>query len=289
MDLGSLIGAALQQGMGGRNPGAARLQQGAQSVGGAGGGMEDLMAALSGAGGPGGGGAFGDLMGQVMGAAPETKSAVAPTGGLGGLLGQLTGGGGLGGMLSQLTGGATASPAGGAGPDLGAMLGGLLGGGSRAALGGGAMGMLAAVAMQALKSGAGAAAPAPVAPPQARELVDADAEALVLRAMISAAKADGRIDAGEEAALMDKLGADGMDAGEKAFVEAELRTPVDVAALAAQARNPAQAAQVYAASLLAIEVDTEQERAYLRALADALGLSPAQAAAIHQATGAPSV
>jgi len=285
MDLGSLIGAALQQGLGGRNPGAARLQQGAHSVGGPGGGMEDLMAALSGAGGSGGGGAFGALMGQMMGAAPETKSAAAPAGGLGGLLGQLTGGGGVGAVLSQLTGGSAARPGGGG--DLGAMLGGLLSGGSRTALGGGAVGMLAAVAMQALRSGA-AAAPAPVAPPQARELVDADAEALVLRAMISAAKADGRLDAGEEAALIDKLGADGVDGEERAFVEAELRTPVDVAALAAQARNPAQAAQVYAASLLAIEVDTAQERAYLRALADALGLSPAQAAAIHQATGAPA-
>jgi uncharacterized membrane protein YebE (DUF533 family) len=39
---------------------------------------------------------------------------------------------------------------------------------------------------------------------------------------------------------------------------------------------------------LPIQVDTEEERAYLRALAGKLGLQPAVVAQLHQALGAPA-
>jgi uncharacterized membrane protein YebE (DUF533 family) len=39
---------------------------------------------------------------------------------------------------------------------------------------------------------------------------------------------------------------------------------------------------------LPIRVDTEEERAYLRALAGKLGLQPAVVAQLHQALGAPA-
>ena len=45
------------------------------------------------------------------------------------------------------------------------------------------------------------------------------------------------------------------------------------------------AAQVYAASLLAIEVDTDAERNYLQQLAQRIGLQPASVQHIHQAMG----
>ena len=48
------------------------------------------------------------------------------------------------------------------------------------------------------------------------------------------------------------------------------------------------AAQVYAASLLAIDSDSESERAYLRALAEALGLDAETVAQLHGMTGAPA-
>ena len=53
----------------------------------------------------------------------------------------------------------------------------------------------------------------------------------------------------------------------------------------AQASSPELAVQVYAASLLAIEVDTAAERAYLRDLAARLGLDASAVARVHQALG----
>jgi uncharacterized membrane protein YebE (DUF533 family) len=50
--------------------------------------------------------------------------------------------------------------------------------------------------------------------------------------------------------------------------------PVDVAGLAAAAHDPQEAAEIYAASLLAITVDSQAERDYLARLAVALRLPP---------------
>ena len=56
------------------------------------------------------------------------------------------------------------------------------------------------------------------------------------------------------------------------FWRQEMQKPIDSDAIARQATSPELAVQVYAASLLAIEVDTAAERAYLRDLAARLGL-----------------
>jgi uncharacterized membrane protein YebE (DUF533 family) len=109
---------------------------------------------------------------------------------------------------------------------------------------------------------------------------------LMIRAMIQSAKADGVLDEEERAAILDHLG----DATEEeiAFVEAELAAPIDVAALAqdtgAQMRN-----QVYSAALMAVQVDTDAERTYLRTLAQALGLSDAERDALHAGMGRPTL
>jgi uncharacterized membrane protein YebE (DUF533 family) len=65
--------------------------------------------------------------------------------------------------------------------------------------------------------------------------------------------------------------------------------PLDIDGLAAEARTPAVAAEVYAASILAIDIDTEAERQYLRELARRLGLDAGTVQRLHQLTGAPSV
>jgi uncharacterized membrane protein YebE (DUF533 family) len=90
--------------------------------------------------------------------------------------------------------------------------------------------------------------------------------------MVAAAKADGHIDAAEQAnifAEMDKLD---LDADDKAFVMDELRAPLDVDAVAKAARTPEEAAEIYTASLLAIDVDNAAERGYLALLAARLRL-----------------
>lgn len=107
---------------------------------------------------------------------------------------------------------------------------------------------------------------------------------LMIRAMIQAAKADGEIDAEERAAILSHLG-DASDA-ELAFVKAALDEPADVMALAAEVGEQARS-QVYSAALMAIQVDTDAEKAYLRGLATALGLDAATVSAIHAGAGKP--
>ena len=109
---------------------------------------------------------------------------------------------------------------------------------------------------------------------------------LMIRAMIQAAKADGEIDAAEREQILGQL-EDASDE-EIAFVEAELAAPIDVEALAADVQGNAKS-QVYSAALMAVTVDTEAERAYLRALAAALGLDDETVAGIHSGMGRPAL
>jgi len=61
---------------------------------------------------------------------------------------------------------------------------------------------------------------------------------------------------------------------------------METASLVAAARGkPELAAELYAASLLAIEVDTPAEKEYLARLAGSLGLNPAVTQNLHQAVG----
>jgi uncharacterized membrane protein YebE (DUF533 family) len=105
---------------------------------------------------------------------------------------------------------------------------------------------------------------------------------LMIRAMIQAAKADGEIDLEEQQKILSKLGEIGP--AERAFVEAEMRKPVDIMGLA-QDTGDAMKAQVYAMSLMAVRVDNASEAAYLDGLARALGLDDRTRTAVHKAMG----
>lgn len=105
---------------------------------------------------------------------------------------------------------------------------------------------------------------------------------LMIRAMIMSAKADGEIDATERKKILDSLN-DASDE-EVAFVAEQLDAPVDPMALAQDAGTNASA-QVYSASLMAISVDTDAERAYLKNLATGLQLSDEKVAEIHETMG----
>ncbi len=117
--------------------------------------------------------------------------------------------------------------------------------------------------------------------------VDNDTAVLLIRAMISAAKADGEIDPKEMQGILERLDQAGASAEERAFVMTEIAKPLDLDALVAQVRTPALAPEVYAASLMAIDVDTPEEEAYLQALAQRLGLPAAQVAQLHRQFGVP--
>ncbi len=99
-----------------------------------------------------------------------------------------------------------------------------------------------------------------------------DLSLLLLRAMISAAKADGQIDSDEQRRIFERLGDADLDAEARAFLFDELGKPLDLEALVQGVDRPEVAAEVYAASLLAIEVDSPAERGYLQMLSGRLGL-----------------
>jgi uncharacterized membrane protein YebE (DUF533 family) len=205
--------------------------------------------------GQGAGGASGDLMKRGQDYLSQNSGALASGALAGGLLSIVLGkaGKGLGGDLLKL--------------------------GGLAAIGG-----LAWKAYQDYQAGrpplglGGSVAPGPqqsVPPPPSTQAFTSDATAqLVLTAMISAAKADGHLDDREKARIQGEMGAvAGSDAA--AFLEAELARPLDIDAMAAKATTPELATQVYAASLVAIDPDTDVERAYLSQLAAKLKLDPA--------------
>jgi uncharacterized membrane protein YebE (DUF533 family) len=110
----------------------------------------------------------------------------------------------------------------------------------------------------------------------------------LLRAMIAAAKADGHIDTDEQKRIFAQVGALDLDNDDKAFVFEELSKPLDIDAVAQEASTPERAAELYAASLLAIEADGPAERGYLSMLAARLGLSDELVAHLHASVDAAS-
>lgn len=116
---------------------------------------------------------------------------------------------------------------------------------------------------------------------------DTDQAVLLVRAMIASANADNRIDQEEKRRIMLRLEALDLSEDEKRFLERELARPLDMDAIIEQVSNPELARKVYAVSLLAIEVDTEEEERYLKELAIGLGLDENTLDEIHAQIGIP--
>lgn len=124
------------------------------------------------------------------------------------------------------------------------------------------------------------------APTRAQPMLDLRKQeaALIVRAMIAAAAADGLIDASERAEILRRAQREGDDPDTLSYLEAELARPVDVEQLIAQTPR-SLAESVYAASALAIAVDTEAERAYLDRLANGLGIDASLREQLHAQVG----
>jgi uncharacterized membrane protein YebE (DUF533 family) len=120
--------------------------------------------------------------------------------------------------------------------------------------------------------------------PENPEIDEVKAEILV-KAMCSAAKSDGSVDETEIKAIIGRLAdSGGVDADEKALLERELSGPVDLPALLASIPKGFEA-EVYAASLMAIDSVSGAEATYLAQLSSGLGLSAADVNQIKQAVG----
>jgi len=127
--------------------------------------------------------------------------------------------------------------------------------------------------------GVGPTGPAPAneaafLPPPDNAAAAQDLNLALMRAMIAAAKADGHIDATEQSRIFQKLDEFQLDNEAKAFVIDELRKPLDIDSVVQAATTPEIAADIYAASCLAIDPDDPAEQAYLTMLSSRLQLDP---------------
>lgn len=219
-----------------------------------------------------------DLLEQLLRAgqgsqAQQGRGGMSAQDGLGGLLGGLLGGG---------------SGAGGSG-GLGGLLGGLLGGGggnagastqgrSSGGVNYAALASLGMMAFQAYQSWQRSQA---AAPQQAVRTVDQlsgpeaeDHSHAILRALIAAAKADGRIDPQEEQLIYAEIKRHTSDPQLQQWLDEEVSKPLDAAEVAQSAQDPGMAAEMYLASVMLVDDQQDAERAYLDELASALGIDP---------------
>ena len=224
-----------------------------------------------------------NVLGSVIGALTGGQSA-----------GGGTSGGGLGSLIGGMLGGGQSS---GGSAGMGDLLGGLLGGGSPSAgsgsqTSGGGLGDLFGMAMNqfaATKQGNAQQArdAATNSLPGRVDYGQAERQAeLLVKAMINAAKADGRVDRDEQQKIVDRLGDVTRD--ELEFVQRELSTPLDAQGFIRSIPRGMEQ-QVYAVSLMAIDLDSNPEAQYLHQLAQGVGMNADTCNRIHEQLGAPKL
>ncbi|MEJ5904464.1 tellurite resistance TerB family protein [Pseudomonas kermanshahensis] len=221
-----------------------------------------------------------DLLEQLLRAGQGSQAQQ----GSGGLSSQ-DGLGGLGGLLGGLLNGGSVA---GGGGGLGGLLGGLLRGGGSAggvsqgrATGGTNYAALASLGMMAFQAYQSWQRSQAAAPQQAMRTVDQlsgpEAEGhshAILRALIAAAKADGRIDEQEEQLIYAEIKRHTSDPQLQQWLDDEVSKPLDAAEVAQSAQDPAMAAEMYLASVMLVDDQQAAERAYLDELASALQIDP---------------
>ncbi|MGE7955416.1 DUF533 domain-containing protein [Pseudomonas sp. NPDC089530] len=199
---------------------------------------------------------LGGLLGGLLGGNSGGGGAGGLGGGLGGLLGGLLGGGGLGGALS------------------GGGLQGRSGGGTNYA----ALASLGMMAFQAYQAWQQQQSAAPQAVRTVDQLAGPEAEEhshAILRALIAAAKADGRIDEQEKQLISAEIGRHTDDPQLQQWLDDEVARPLDAADVAQSAAGePGMAAEMYLASVMLVDDQQDAERNYLDELAAALQIDP---------------
>ena len=296
MNIGELLGAMVQTGMSPSSNGRMKNSLGGGSVmdslsgmmeksagQGSSGGIGDLLSSALDGGKSSGGGGIGDLLSGMLGGGRQNTGTAGAGGGIGDLLSSMLGGAGkaVGGDRNLAVGG------------LGALIGALLGGGGKSlkgAVGGGLMALLGVMALKALKERGQPNRQVPVGllEPQTeaeKKELEQSSE-LILKAMMNAIKSDGQVDQNELDRFKSKFQELGVDGETQDYFINQLRRPMETETLIMAAQGqPQLAAQIYAASLLAIEVDTQEEKDYLNKLSADMGLSPQVKERIHEMVG----
>lgn len=119
---------------------------------------------------------------------------------------------------------------------------------------------------------------------RAAEALGEDKALLLLRAMITAAHADGEISAEERSRIMSQA----EDADDRRTLERELAAPRPLEELLGQVRDQETAEEFYLSSRMAVDADTSANRTYLDRLRARLGLAEQDAAEIDAMAAAPA-
>jgi uncharacterized membrane protein YebE (DUF533 family) len=108
---------------------------------------------------------------------------------------------------------------------------------------------------------------------------------LLIRAMIGAANADGEITPDERRHILDTLDQAGAGPFERPIVEQELDRPQPLESRLQFVKDQQTAEQVYLASRMAVNEQSEAERSYLHYLASRLSTRSASSRSIRQPKG----
>ncbi len=108
---------------------------------------------------------------------------------------------------------------------------------------------------------------------------------LLIAAMVTAAKADGTIDAEEQQAMLAHSKALELTPQEQGLLFAEMAKPFDMEPVVQGASSPEIATEVYAASVVAVGTPSPAERAYLTMLAQRLELPDDVVSSLHSTLG----
>jgi uncharacterized membrane protein YebE (DUF533 family) len=109
----------------------------------------------------------------------------------------------------------------------------------------------------------------------------------LVRAMIAATKADGKLTDDERERLLDRIGPAQFDPDVQDWLQREFRAKLDIEAVVEGCcDSPRRSVEIYLASMMAIDLDADEEHAWLRRLAGRLGLERRLVDAIHAKHGA---
>ncbi len=204
----------------------------------------------------------------------KVAMGIAVAKGLGKMMGGSKGGssGGIGDLLGGLVGGKSADTKGGLGGILDSLGGSKLGNAQSQGSSQGGFGDLFGNAMQGKEINASTEQ-------------EQQAE-IMLRAMINAAKSDGNISEDEQRKITEHLG--DVSREEAEFVRKEINAPLDTKGFI-QSVPRGMEQQVYLMSLMAIDLDSNEEAHYLNQLAKGLNISKDVCNQIHEKVGAPAI
>ena len=124
------------------------------------------------------------------------------------------------------------------------------------------------------------------APPPPQPMESQDEVLVLIRAMINAAKSDGRVTQEEQQAILNRIANPSQQAVQ--FLQDEFSKPLDLREFAWSVPIGMEE-KAYMLSLAAIDLDAQSEASYLRDLAHGLRLSPEECNEIHQQLGAPAI